>query len=583
MKILRILLIITGALLLAGALGFLYFKTEGVDFKQQNAVLGTLREIKDVDNKWDLEVLRLRVEPGAISPTAAVTGRQLVRAQTALTTAAATLGSPALAEGVPPLSAALTEKTGLIEQYRAHSVAAKAALDEVSKAAAAAASAEAAKKEFRPGAASLTDLAQRYVNAPGEELQAALEKDAKAAGEPAEVAVAALVKARTAENELFRKLSFLSAGPRVDSLTSAFNDELAATLEDKERWRVYLIYFAGALLILLGYVAQWLAHSYRVLDRRVAERTRELSGALTQLKESESQLIQSEKMSSLGQMVAGVVHEINTPLAYVKNSLGTVQTSLPEIALTISETEKLMQVLASGTASEQELSAQFATAQGHMDQLKQQRVLPEMTALVGDGLYGIGQISDLVVNLKDFSRLDRSKTQAFDLNEGLNSTLMLARHLLKKVTIRKEFGTLPAIVCAPSQINQVFLNLVTNAAQAMERADGTITIASRVVDPLHVAVDIEDNGKGIPPDVLPKIFDPFFSTKGPGQGTGLGLSISYKIISEHGGKIDVQSTPGTGTRFTVTLPLEPPPAPAGEADAEVDVGVESPPPPVKSA
>ncbi|MGH8620104.1 MAG: ATP-binding protein [Burkholderiales bacterium] len=576
MKTLRIVLIVAGVLLLAGALGFLYFKTEAVDFKRQNAVLGTLREIKDVDNKWDIEVLRLRLEPGAISPTAKITGLQLARAQSALTTAAAELSSPALAAGVPQLTAALTEKAKLVDQYRALSTAAKAALDEALKAAPAAV--EAPRKDAKsnpPARADIADLAQRFFSAPGDELRAAFEKEAKAGGDATEAAATALIQARTAEDELFRKVSFLSAGPRVDTLTNAFNGELEATLEDKERWRVYLIYFAGALLILLGYLGQRLMHSYRVLDRRVEERTHELSETLKQLKESESQLIQSEKMSSLGQMVAGVVHEINTPLAYVKNSLGTVQTSLPEIAQTISETEKLMQVLASGTASEQELSAQFATAQGHMEQLKTQRVLPEMTALVGDGLYGIGQISDLVVNLKDFSRLDRSKTQSFDLNEGLNSTLMLARHLLKKITIRKEFDTLPAIVCSPSQINQVFLNLITNAAQAMERPDGTITITSRVVDPLHVAVDIADNGKGIPPDVLPKIFDPFFSTKGPGQGTGLGLSISYKIITEHGGKIDVQSTADTGTRFTVTLPLEPPPAPA---DLAADIAPAAPAP-----
>jgi signal transduction histidine kinase len=563
-KALRIILIVLGALLLAGALGFLYFKTEAGNFKYQNAVLGTLREIKDVDNKWDTEVLRLRLEPGAVSPTAKITSQQLVRAQSALTAATTELHSPALAAGVPQLTAALTQKAALVDQYRAQSVAAKAALDEALRAAA---GVEPVKKDAKSAAIAsmLPDLVQRYFATPGEELKAALEKEAKAGGEPAETAAAALIKARSAEDELFRKVSFLSAGPRVDSLTNAFNSELEATLEDKERWRVYLIYFAGALLILLGYLGQRLMHSYRVLDRRVEERTHELSEALKQLKESESQLIQSEKMSSLGQMVAGVVHEINTPLAYVKNSLGTVQTSLPEIAQTITEAEKLMQVLASGTASEQELSAQFATAQGHMDQLKTQRVLPEMTALVGDGLYGIGQISDLVVNLKDFSRLDRSKTQTFDLNEGLNSTLMLARHLLKKVTIRKEFAALPAIICAPSQINQVFLNLVTNAAQAMERPDGTITITTRVVDPTHVAVEVADNGKGIPPDVMPKIFDPFFSTKGPGQGTGLGLSISYKIINEHGGTIDAQSKLGEGTRFTVVLPLEPPPLPGDNA------------------
>ena len=562
MKALRFVLIAGVALVLAAALGFLYFKTEALDLKQRNDILGTLREIKEIDSKWDLEALRLRVEPGAVSPTAELTARQLTRAQTALQAAATSLASPALSNGVPQLQTALTEKAALVEQYRIHNAAAKAAFDDLVTTAG-----EPVPGKTGPG---LAELARRAYAEPDTEHSAQLMKAAQAAVEPTTVAATQLVQARTRESELFRKLSFLSAGPRVDSLTNAFNRELENALEDKERWRVYLIYFAGALLVLLGYVGQQLAHSYRTLDRRVADRTRELSAAMKQLQESEAQLIQSEKMSSLGQMVAGVVHEINTPLAYVKNSLGTVKTHLPEITQTVAESDNFMQVLAAGTATEEALSAQFSLARERMDQFKQAHTLDEMNALVGDGLYGIEQISDLVTNLKDFSRLDRSKTQSFDLNEGLTSTLLLARHLLKKVEVHKEFATLPPIVCSPSQINQVFLNLVTNAVQAMERPDGVITLKSRVVDAQHVAVDVEDNGNGIPADVLPKIFDPFFTTKAPGQGTGLGLSISYKIVAEHGGRIEAHSTPGKGTRFTVTLPLQPPPATPGNPPARAE-------------
>ena len=166
-------------------------------------------------------------------------------------------------------------------------------------------------------------------------------------------------------------------------------------------------------------------------------------------------------------------------------------------------------------------------------------------------------MAEIVGNLKDFSRLDRSKVTSFNINDGLQSTLLLAKHLLKSITVDRVFGQISSIVCSPSQINQVFLNLITNAAQAMGDHPGKITLTSRN-EADGVVVEVADNGSGIPPEVLPKIFDPFFSTKEVGKGTGLGLSISYKIVQEHGGRIDVHSEVGKGTRFTVWLPLKPP-------------------------
>ena len=348
----------------------------------------------------------------------------------------------------------------------------------------------------------------------------------------------------------------LTSGPRLDNLTLSFNSEVEATLQDKERYRVYLIAYAGALLILLAYLGGKLKASNVELEKRVEERTRELSAAMQHLKESESQLIQSEKMSSLGQMVAGVAHEINTPLAYVKNSLGTVAEKLPELKSVLDNCEKLLALLQAGNDASG-LSKQFALVSQQIAQLKQQGVVDELAGLVKDGLYGSGQMAEIVGNLKDFSRLDRSKVTSFNLNEGLQSTLLLAKHLLKAVTINKNLGDVKPIVCSPSQINQVFLNLITNAAQAMGERPGTITLTTRVEGD-GVAVDVADDGNGIAPEVLPKIFDPFFSTKEIGKGTGLGLSISYKIVQQHGGRINVESKVGSGTRFTVWLPFKPP-------------------------
>ena len=333
-----------------------------------------------------------------------------------------------------------------------------------------------------------------------------------------ERAVQTLLNARSAEEALFAKLAFLTSGPRLNNLTYLFNREVEAALQDKERYRVYLIAYAGALLVLLAYLGGKLKAANLGLEQRVAERTRELSEALQHLKESEAQLIQSEKMSSLGQMVAGVAHEINTPLAYVKNSLGTVADKLPDLGDAIDDCEKLLALLRAGNDAEG-LSRQFAPASAQIAQLKQQGVVKELGGLVKDGLYGTGQMAEIVGNLKDFSRLDRSKVTSFNVNDGLNSTLALARHLLKSITVNKHFGDLATIVCSPSQINQVFLNLLTNAAQAVDAGHGVITVTTRS-DGDGVAVEVADNGTGIAPDVLPKIFDPFFSTKDVGKGTG---------------------------------------------------------------
>jgi signal transduction histidine kinase len=230
---------------------------------------------------------------------------------------------------------------------------------------------------------------------------------------------------------------------------------------------------------------------------------------------------------------------------------------LPEISAAVEHCEKLLVLLATGNAPKDDIKRTYREASAELARLKQQRVLPELGGLVSDGLYGTGQVAEIVGNLRDFSRLDRSKVTTFNLNDGLQSTLGIARHLLKSVTVQRKFGQLPAITCAPSQINQVFLNLITNAAQALDGPGGEITLTTYTADG-GVAVEIADNGRGIPADVLPKIFDPFFTTKEVGKGTGLGLSISYKIVQQHGGRIDVESHVGTGTRFTVWLPLEPP-------------------------
>jgi two-component system, NtrC family, sensor kinase len=383
--------------------------------------------------------------------------------------------------------------------------------------------------------------------------------------------IALILRDEPALTQTVQQIELLPTGPRVNSMSDAFDRAFQAMADEKEQYRVYLAFYSLALLVFLGYVLWQLGRSYvkinhanealRVanenLEHRVDDRTKELSEALKHLKESELLLVQTEKMSSLGQMVAGIAHEINTPLAYVKSSLATLKERLPQVEGVVEECTKLMALLERGDASDEQLSEQFTRVSSLATQFQAEAMAANLETLNGDALHGIDQISEIILSLKNFSRLDRSKVSRFNLNEGLESTLVIARNLVKHKTVHKRFGELPLIECSPSQINQVFLNLITNAAQATsDDQSGEITITTSVVAGGQIRVDVADNGHGIPDNVISKIFDPFFTTKEVGKGTGLGLSIAYKIIQEHGGRIEVRSKVGNGTVFSVLLPAK---------------------------
>jgi signal transduction histidine kinase len=256
--------------------------------------------------------------------------------------------------------------------------------------------------------------------------------------------------------------------------------------------------------------------------------------------------------------VAGIAHEINTPLAYVKGIFGVLSEQLHSIEHLALSSQNFSHLIRSPKRDNVALNSALIELEVDVKNVLDDKLVQEMATLLKDGVYGIEKISEIVLNLKNFSRLDRSKISDFSLSAGLDSTLQLANHLIKdQVIIKKEYGVVPNITCSPSQINQVFLNIITNAIQAMpvRSEDNIITLRIVMESDDMVRVEIQDNGDGIPKEVLPKIFDPFFTTKAIGKGSGMGLSISYKIIQEHGGKILVDTEAGVGTIFSIMLPV----------------------------
>jgi PAS domain S-box-containing protein len=291
-------------------------------------------------------------------------------------------------------------------------------------------------------------------------------------------------------------------------------------------------------------------------NRLLEEAARAAQAAHEALKRAQSRMVQAEKLASLGQMVAGVAHEINNPLAFVINNLAVLRRDVQGLS-------RLVELYREGGSLLADRAPELASRIGaHADAIDLPYTLGNVTAILDRSRDGLKRIEGIVSNLRDFARLDEGEWKEIDLNAGIASTAEILRaHAHRRgVGLNLKLDPLPSVLCHPGKINQVVLNLVSNAIDAC-RQGGQVSVHTQ---PVADAVELHvcDTGSGIAPDVLPKIFDPFFTTKSVGQGTGLGLSISYGIVQEHGGRIEVESSPGRGAQFTVTLPLRPP-RPAG--------------------
>ncbi|CAM3858210.1 ATP-binding protein [Roseateles saccharophilus] len=268
----------------------------------------------------------------------------------------------------------------------------------------------------------------------------------------------------------------------------------------------------------------------------------------SRLEEAQNQLLQSEKMASIGQLAAGVAHEINNPIGFVSSNLGSLRGYIEPVFGLL----KLLKRLPAA-ALPSELSAELRRVDAAVDLDFVQEDLPQ---LLDESEEGLSRVKKIVQDLKDFSRVDHADWQDADLNAGLDSTLNVVMNEVKyKAEVRKNYGVLPPVRCIAAQLNQVFMNLIVNAAHAIPER-GTLTLSSRAEND-WVCIEVADTGTGMTEEVKRRIFEPFFTTKPVGKGTGLGLSLSFSIVQKHGGRIEVDSEPGVGTRFYVWIPVRP--------------------------
>ncbi|MDZ7962552.1 MAG: response regulator [Aulosira sp. DedQUE10] len=300
----------------------------------------------------------------------------------------------------------------------------------------------------------------------------------------------------------------------------------------------------------------------RTLEQRVQERTAELTQSLQQLQQTQLQLIQSEKMSTLGQLVAGIGHEINNPVGFIDGNSSHIKQYVNDLLRLI-------------YLYQEKLPNSDPEIEDFIEEIDLEYITDDLPKLLSSMTQGISRLKGISLSLRTFARADMSSKVEFQIHEGIDSTVMLLKHRLKDNGDRSQihtvtrYGDLPPISCYPGQLNQVFMNIIANAIDAFDEHyqnhsnknqvtnPNTLTIATSV-DPQQesVTICIQDNGPGMLPEVQARIFEPSFTTKPVGKGTGLGLAISYQIIvDKHNGQINCLSIPGQGTKFTITLPI----------------------------
>ena len=356
--------------------------------------------------------------------------------------------------------------------------------------------------------------------------------------------------------DAYNVLTELETGPLLDDIENEYTEHHNKAIESSTQLRNALIIYGVALLCALLFFGYLIRKNFLSLEQQVADRTQEIEAAYKDLKESQEQLIQSEKMASLGEMVAGVAHEINTPLGYVTSNIDTIKLNIADMNEIVDGVDDIYQTATANKQDKKAITSKLVSVLNAHKKIGTREVMLESDQLLSDGSYGLSEISKLVTSLKDFARLDRQSTEEIDIHQCIDNSLTIASNSIKEnnVEVIKSYGELPTITCIPSKLNQLFLNIINNACQAMTDNSGQLKVSSEQVND-NIVIKFKDNGAGMSEEIMSKIFDPFFTTKEIGKGTGLGLSIAYKIVKSHGGKIDVKSENGQGTEMIISLPI----------------------------
>lgn len=576
----RLLVLPMLGLLLAAALLYTYLRAQDYDTAGYFEEVAVLRQVKQLDARWELDAMKSRIglnqhyDP-LVDPLRdmAVLPRQLLAPDR----------SKPLATAAAAYESALHDKAAQVEAFKSHNAVLRNSLAFLPTAAADIGQLAGTRSGLAALANRLLLAALMYHQVSGAGEQRGLETalatlQAAASRAPADLRerldilalhAGAVLREQGTVDQLLGRMAAVPTAARIDAIANLLGAEQQRAVLQLQTYRRYLSLLATALVALLLYAGVRLMRSHATINRcndelhdmnqhlehRVLERTAELvrANALLQTeigerKQLECLLVQSEKLASIGQLAAGVAHEINNPLAYLASNFTMLERYL----------DALFEMLAAYEAAEASVTS--APAAAHIGRTRERVELgylkQEIPLLMHESRGGMDRVGKIVRDLKDFSHVDSEQDwQWADLRTGLASTFnIVASELRHAAEVETDYGAMQEIECLPSQLNQVFMNLMLNAAQAMGAARGRITIRTgNQADEVWVA--ISDTGSGIPADVLPRIFDPFFTTKGIGKGTGLGLSLSYGIVQQHHGRIEVETAAGVGTTFRVVLPV----------------------------
>ncbi|WP_295996916.1 DAHL domain-containing protein [Rugamonas sp.] len=575
--------------LLLAALLMVYARTRGYDDAAYFENVARLRQMKQLDAHWELDAMKSRIGLNQSYDPLVDPLRDLNLTPQQLRGGASRAPEQAaeLARSVAAYQDALHDKAALVESFKSHNAVLRNSLaflptagDDIEHLAAGA-HAHAVAVVVQANRALLATLV--YYHAPSDaDLQEVADELAQLArlrtgadaelGERIDIFSAHARTVLREQSVVTRLLTGISAAPtaaRIDAINALLSREQHAAVQRLQTYRLYLSLLAATLAALLLVAALRLARDHAIINRvnaalthandhleqRVRLRTVELSQAndslqreMAERRQLEGRLMQSEKLASIGQLAAGIAHEINNPLAFVASNFSMLEGYLPDLFAMLDAYQA-----AERSVVPSALAAELGRTRQRLDLAFLRQDIPVLMAESKDGLERVGKI---VRDLKDFSRVDTAQDWEWtDLRPGLASTLnIIARDVRQAADVVTDYGALPAIECLPSQLNQVFMNLILNAAHAVGPERGVITVRTGA-EADEVWVEVSDTGCGIPPAVLPRIFDPFFTTKAIGKGTGLGLSLSYGIVQNHNGRIEIDTKVGQGTTFRVVLPV----------------------------